>query len=272
MKGQSYQSIEANAVNRYLDDPAWVAEQKLDGVRLMVHVDADDIRVLGTNDRPISFSAAAQWFGQLYRDLHALPAGTVLDGELIIATGEYWIFDLPYMPGFVKPDMPQRDRRACLEALGELIETPWVHVVPEAVGTKAKRLLWQRTIDENSEGIVLKRANAPYAIGRRTADVLKVKHLKTVDCVVTRRDIDGSKNAELAVFKDGKLTVIGGCSMIGKPDLRPGEVAEVMFLYVTEGMTLYQPRLFRARPDKLATDCRWEQIAGLVTSRKVVNL
>jgi ATP-dependent DNA ligase len=272
MKGMSYESIDPAAAGSYLADDRWVAQQKLDGVRIMVHVDHDDIRCLGTNDRPITFAAAALWFGQLYRDLHSLPAGTVLDGELILETGEYWIFDLPYMPGFAKPDMPQADRRQVLEHLAALIDTPWVHVVPEAKGEAAKRALLQATLDGNAEGIVLKDSTAPYAIGRRTRSVLKVKHTKTIDCVVVERNAGGTTSATLALAKDGRLQVVGACSMIGKPDLKPGECCEVKFLYVTESHTLYQPRLMRARPDKLAGDCQWRQIEDLVTSRRVVTV
>jgi hypothetical protein len=105
-------------------------------------------------------------------------------------------------------------------------------------------------------------------------DVLKVKHLKTMDVVITGRDLGGRKNAELSLMRDGELVVIGNCSMIGKPDLAVGDCAEVRFLYLNPGdkATLYQPRLVRARPDKTPAECEWRQTEGCQTSRAVLDV
>lgn len=110
---------------------------------------------------------------------------------------------------------------------------------------------------------------------KRTLEVLKVKITHTVDVVVMERNTGapGSMNATLGLYRDGELVQVGGCSMIGKPDLQPGDVGEVEFLYVPDpaNPSLYQPRLVRARPDKEPTACTWEQLRGKAANRSVIT-
>lgn len=273
MNGMKYESGPSGGLASYLDDNEWVAEQKLDGVRVMAHVTNDRIRFQGVGGSVITFAAAAQHFGHLTRELACVPEGTVLDGELILETGVLWLFDLPYMPNQVKPENGLDDRRFVLEHLVRLIDGEHVKLVPQASTRAMKQLLWERTIAEGAEGVVMKRLAAPYAIGRRTRDVLKFKHTKTIDVVVTARNVGGT-NAQLSLVRDGELVVIGACSMIGKPDLQVGDCAEVEFLYIADpaAPSLYQPRLVRARPDKSMAECEWRQVEGCFTSRAVVTI
>lgn len=273
MKGMQYELLPTERVGEYLADPAWVVEQKLDGVRVMAHVARDSVRFAGVNDDVLTFAAAAQWFEKLERGLLAagLPNGTVLDGELMIEDGRYWLYDLPYFPGVVLPSSDFRYRRLVLETLWDMLNAAQVELVPQARTTEEKEALWLRVCAENIEGVIAKRLDAPYAVGRRTADVVKFKVTKTIDCVVMKRN-EGGNNAVLGLYRDGELVEVGRCSMIGKPDARPGEVIEVEFLYLTTAAQprLYQPRMFRQRPDKDPSECLWHQVEGFVTNRAVV--
>ena len=102
MKGMTYEELDTRDEHhlKVLGDEGWVAEQKMDGVRVMAHVEVDGVRFLGSGETPITFAAAAQWFPRLEEQLldGGAPAGTVIDGELIISTGVFWAFDLPYLP------------------------------------------------------------------------------------------------------------------------------------------------------------------------------
>jgi ATP-dependent DNA ligase len=271
MKAMSYESIDPSVADRYLEDDGWVAEQKLDGVRVMIHSFKDSPAKFG--DPAITFAAAAQWFERLAPCFGGVPA--VIDGELIIETGEFWAYDLPYLPVMdVTPETPFEVRRNVLEQIVDLVAQPFVKLVPQARTTAEKRDLFERVQASGAEGVVFKRTTAKYHIGVRTRDVLKAKFTKTMDVVITGRD-KGGKNAELSLMRDGELVVIGACSMIGKPDLQVGECAEVMFLYIADpnDPRLYQPRLLRARPDKTPAGCEWRQVADVgFTNREVVTL
>jgi len=265
MKGASYQSVEPADVERYLADDAWVAEQKMDGVRLLVHVDEDGVRFLGANGNAVTFAAAAQHFDRLRALLVGCPVA-VIDGELLIETGEFHAFDLPYCRNVVEPSDPLWQRRAALRTLAKHLG---LGLVAQAQGRPAKAALWAAVVSGNQEGIVVKREDAPYPVGRRSSEILKVKVTKTIDCVVVARDT-GGKNATLAVYRDGVLVEVGACSMIGKPDAQVGSVVEVVCLYATTGLRLYQPRLLRLRPDKSPEACEMAQVEAAVVNRAVV--
>jgi ATP-dependent DNA ligase len=190
----------------------------------------------------------------------------------MIADGTYWVFDLPNLPGKIKPVDHQEDRRLVLEHLVPLLHDSnnHIHLVAEAKTTDEKKELFTNTLLRGSEGIVVKHRYAAYDIGRRTNAVIKIKHVKTVDCVVMATNTGGVENAELGMYENGMLRQVGACSMIGKPDVIIGEVVEVKCLYATDGNWLYQPRFMRPRPDKTAADCDFSQVLEIVTNREAV--
>jgi ATP-dependent DNA ligase len=269
MKGQSYEDLPVEKLESHLTDDGWVAEQKLDGTRVMIHITEDDITFSGVNGDPVKFAAAAQHFDNLKADLFGL-LPMVIDGELIIETGVFWAFDLPYCRGFISPEHALKLRREALGVVVGKLDSGLVKIVPQAAGYIQKRRLWDNVANGGGEGIVLKKLDAPYHVGRRTRDVLKVKHLKTVDAVIVERDRDGAKNMVLALYQGTKLVEIGACSAIGKGEPPVGSVVEVCFLYWT-GERVYQPRMMRVREDKHPMDCEWRQLDGALVNRIVVG-
>jgi ATP-dependent DNA ligase len=154
--------------------------------------------------------------------------------------------------------------------LVKALDNPLIKITPQARTSVEKRQLWESVSDGRHEGIVLKRRDAPYCEGR-TKNVLKVKHVKTIDCVVMELGRGGANNAVLGLFRNGGLVEVGQCSMIGKPACVVGEVVEIHCLYATSSHRLYQPRLVRLRPDRTAESCEWRQVEGIVTNRAVVG-
>jgi ATP-dependent DNA ligase len=269
MKGMKYDSAELEDAERYITDSAWVMQQKLDGVRLMAHRVSGGVDYNGAGGGPVTFAAAAQWFEAIHPTLMRLPVGTVLDGELMIETGDYWVFDLPVLPKMVGTGTIQRRRREVLEHLIGLLGDNKIQVVPEARTLDEKGKLLGRCYAAGAEGVVAKRHDAIYVEGR-TNVVMKLKFVKTVDCVVLDRNTGGVENAELGMYRDGTLVQVGACSMLGKPDAKVGQVIEVMCLYATAGNWLYQPRMLRIREDKTSFECEFQQVLDIVTSREVI--
>lgn len=292
LKPQHFEWVESSAMGPYLTDDAWVAEQKLDGMRCMVRCSSNGtVRFFTSGGRELVQAAAALHFPQLIVELAPLAAPdpeaeveVVLDGELIPSTGTYWVFDILWTPAGSMTQLPFYVRRSVLDSLfggWSQERRPHVRVVPQAVSTEEKQALAVACYDGGQEGLVLKRVDAPYAwTGDRVATTLKAKFKTTADLVVTARNVGEGLNvkgemtqtcnAHLAAYdEDGTLVHVGACSMIGKPDARVGDVVEVEYLYFT-GTNVYQPTLLRIRDDKLPTECLVTQFRHV--SREVVTL
>lgn len=257
MLGMKYIEAPASTIEEYLVDDRWSLSQKLDGARCLVHVERDgsiDFRTVA--DRPLRFAAAAQWLGRIRPMFARLTGPLVVDGELMIETGEFWAFDLPYAPGLnVTPASPYFERKI---ALGSL-EIPQV---PVAFVEEAKRDLWDRVMAQGSEGVIARRLSGPYEIGRRVDHVRKIKMVKTADVVVTWIDKPDHRTGSIAFgcyAEDGELYPLGACSAVGRPYVEPGSVIEVRYLYRPPGGALVQPRMVRPREDKEPRDCTFEQ-------------
>jgi ATP-dependent DNA ligase len=289
-KAMNYKVLEIEDFSRFAKDDRWVAEQKLDGDRCIITIRKSgglvDVGFHGRNGEVLKHSAAEQHFETLAEeltDIWTIAHDVILDGELMPATGEYWAFDLLELNGTSCMRRPFSERRQLLEAIlngfdrlekdGRITHLRRrVHLLPQSVGGAAKLALFAAVDAAGAEGLMVKRLDGTYHEGKRTADGLKVKFVKTADVIVTGRNVGdsggakgGSKeNAELAVFDaEGRLVPIGRCSMIGKIDAQVGDVIEVKFLYLGAGNRVYQPRLMRLRPDKSPNECLMDQFTPM---------
>ncbi len=187
------------------DGDGWLYEPKWDGFRAIVFRDGDEILTQSRDLKPLD-----RYFPELGAPFRAsLPERCVLDGEVVIRTGDRLDFDsllLRIHPAesrvrmlagetpasFVAWDLlalgdddlrvtPQAERRARLEALFTDVEPP-IHLTP-ATRDRAKAADWfDRFEGAGLDGVVAKRLDAPYQPGKRA--MVKVKHERTADCVV----------------------------------------------------------------------------------------
>lgn len=174
----------------------WLFEHKLDGFRALGRRTATAAELISRNGLPLGPA-----FPEVLEALHELPVDTVVDCELVLtdATGRpLWgrlsrrarmtkassataaareepatlcMFDVLVLVGLDVRPMPLTDRKALL---GELCEAdPTLHVVDfiEAHG----EALFATACELGLEGVVAKRADAPYTAGRRDT-WLKVKN------------------------------------------------------------------------------------------------
>jgi len=183
----------------------WLYEPKWDGFRSIVFRTAADVYLQSRDLRPL-----ARYFPELVDALRlALPAPCVVDGEIVIAgprgldfaalqlrlhpaasrvaklarelPASFVAFDLLAVDGEDLRRRPQAERRARLErALPG--DSPSVHVTP-CTTDRAVALDWfHRFEGAGFDGVVCKRADGLYEPGKRT--MVKVKHVRTADCVV----------------------------------------------------------------------------------------
>lgn len=252
---------------RLLTKPGWHSEQKVNGVRLMIHV--HDGQIIGINRKgtvaaiPDRISNAFVWFEGEW----------VLDGEFV--KGTYWVFDLPRAMGAVDLSTPYEVRRDILEALWPKLEMPDnVRLLPSARGDVERLELAQRMREANCEGVMLKDGAAPYQAGRRSRSTLKWKFWESCDVVVSELWREGKHSMAVEVYDaHGKPVDIGSVTMTAANlgAVNVGDVCEVKYLYVEDlgSPRLYQPAFLRKRDDKDPEECLLTQLK--VTSRDVLS-
>ena len=229
----------------------WAFEPKWDGFRAIAW--SGEVRLDSRNQRPL-----LRYFPELEAPLRALPAGTVVDGEVVVVRGDrpdfdalqnrlhpaasraarlaretpatLVAFDLLAADGRDLRGAPFDMRRERLVALAARLPGPWV-LTPSTSDRELARRWFDEFEAAGCEGIVAKRRQGPYAEGKR--DMVKVKHRRTVDCVVggyrTAEEGDGVGSILLGLYDgEGRLHFIGHCSgfpQLARPARPPGAAA-----------------------------------------------
>ena len=187
------------AADGFLFEPKW------DGFRALVFRGAQEVFIQSRDLRP---------FDRYFPELHAallerLPAGCVLDGEIVIATARGLDFDALQMrlhpaasrvaklagetpSSFVAFDvlaaedrnlmsMRQDERRALLEKLLGNARAP-LHLTPMTRSREQAAEWLERFEGAGLDGVIAKPEHLTYQPGKRA--MLKIKHARTADCVV----------------------------------------------------------------------------------------
>jgi bifunctional non-homologous end joining protein LigD len=166
--------------------PGWLFEVKWDGYRALAYVSQSEARLTSRrgNDLTQRFATVAKEVPKAVKTPNC-----VLDGEVcaldeqgrssfsLMQQGKpgtpivYFVFDVLEVEGEPLVDLPLTERRKRLEKLldrrNKTVRLSEVFEDGEALYTAAKQ--------QRLEGIMAKRADSRYAVGRRTRDWLKVK-------------------------------------------------------------------------------------------------
>jgi len=296
----------------------WLWDLKFDGYRMMTRIEGSDIRLLtkGGHD----------WSGRLPQLRQAVSRLEVqnawLDGEIVVlnaaglpdfsalqtafdrrstATIVMFVFDLMWLNGVDLRPLPLRERREMLARIIQPAQGPILRLSelfdqdPQSLLASARQL--------KLEGLMGKRADAPYRSGRGT-DWVKLKCNLRQEFVIggfSRRrgatsgvqslllgvhDLDGSLRfagrvqpqlspAKAASFYEAALSL----ARPGHPFKRPPElergrdyywvepelVCEVAFLEWTRGGTIRHPSFIGMRTDKPAREITEEAVADVDT-------
>jgi bifunctional non-homologous end joining protein LigD len=266
--------IEDHELEAFLTDDEMIAQQKLDGKRVIAHVGEE---VVLTNRNGEITTAKPH----LIEGLLHLPDGTIVDGEVVGEgdSSQFWLFDVLAVGGVDLREKGYLERWQVLAGDLEPGLTGAVKVLAVASGEASKRALLQSLQASQAEGIVFKRRDAPYKSGRPASGGTqrKYKLVKSADVVI----LENAGNAYLMGVYDGSTLVEVGKVFAGTTNdsrkeldqlLAKGErpVAEVRFLYATEDKQLFQPVFVHLRTDKPPQECGYAQLVG--TSRQVLSL
>jgi bifunctional non-homologous end joining protein LigD len=165
-------------------DPSWVFERKLDGLRCLAFKDARGVRMLSRNK--LSYN---ERFPAIAHELEADPASDfVIDGEIVAFAhgkstfetlqqrGEHpaqiylYVFDILFAGGEDVGPLPWRERKALLRDTLRFDGPVRLTQHRNRDGEK----LFREACKKGWEGLIAKRADAPYKHGR-SRDWLKFK-------------------------------------------------------------------------------------------------
>jgi DNA ligase-1 len=239
---------------------ACAVEEKLDGIRVQLHRDGDDVRIYTrtlddiTDRLPELTCAAMELKGERF----------ILDGEVIaldedgrprsfqetagrvgsrvdVATAAKAVpvspvfFDALSVDGQDLLDLPFAERHTELARLvPEPMRVRRTPVEGPADLPAAERFLAD-TLERGHEGVVVKALDAPYSAGRRGASWLKVKPVHTLDLVVLAAEWGhGRRTGKLSNLHLGARDAHGSFAMLGKT-----------FKGMTDAMLTWQTDRFR---------------------------
>ncbi len=231
-------------------------EPKWDGFRCIVFRDGDEIELGSRNDRPLT-----RYFPELLDPLRAaLPERCVVDGEVVVAgpggldfdalqqrihpaasrvdllatetPASFVAFDLLALGDDDLLTTPLAERRRLLEEALADVEPP-LHLTPGTFDRGVATDWFSRFEGAGLDGVMAKAADGVYQPNKRTQ--LKVKHLRTADCVVggfrEHKSGDGPGSLMLGLYdEEGRLHNLGVASSFSAA--RRGELRGELAPYV----------------------------------------
>lgn len=253
-------------MGRYINDDRWFMEQKLDGHRVMVGIEDDQVHFMNRDGNAYGHSIPAPVRAAF--QAISFSGCWLLDGELLDST--YYVFDLLFLNGTDATGHPFEQRRAVLEKMFESWNVDHVKLVDTAKTKDEKARLAGLISNNHGEGMIVKRRDAKYKQGARSKTMLKIKFTQTIDLIVTEVGRRGKEAAGLSIIHDGRLIEVGACSLLGKEPVEVGDVVEVRYLYLGADDRLVQPRMIRKRTDKAPEECNGYELKPV--NKEVVSL
>ena len=269
-----------------------IIEPKFDGIRLLVNVTEDGVRMYARSGNSKSGKLI-----EIEEELRNLAPGTWLDCEAVAFNEngtQDWggaqsalgsdapskavrdrirlvVFDLLASGGIDARMEPLRNRREILELLFSHNDFERIVISPAMPATAESH---EANLEFGYEGSMVKLLDAPYQSGKRSKSSVKLKAVDTVDCVITgykpgepgswidRAGLIGAIKFEH--YEDGK-PIEGKCSgmtvrererITASQAALLGTVLEVGYMTRMPGGKLRHPQFRKLRDDKTAEQCR----------------
>lgn len=315
-RNRYYKPMLALSAEEAFTDPDWIFEIKWDGFRAIAYIE-EPFSLRSRNGKELK-----QNFPEL-QQLTSIARNIVVDGEIVImqhgaldfqallergqalSVGEikrqshrlpavYIVFDILEKDGKPLTNLPLMERKAILK--NALKEGPNV-LLCDYIEEKGEAYL-ALALEKGLEGVVAKKKDSCYEEGLRTGSWLKIKKLKTCDCVIfgyTRGEKGRAQTFGallLGLYDENQRPVYVGKVGTGfteqmlrtlidkfeeittdespfsaeKGDivtwLKPQLVCEVAYQSVTKDGRLRMARFKRLREDKPSEQCTLDQLNG----------
>lgn len=240
--------MEAKLVTALAPGDGWQYEPKWDGFRCLAFRDGEAVALQSKAGQPLG-----RYFPEVVEAVRRIGAERfVLDGELLVPADGGFSFEplllrihparsrierlarespaalltfdlLVGTRGERVLDSPLRERRAALEAFAAAaLRDPTVALSPASLD-RSQAQAWLSG-SHGLEGVVAKRLDEPYRSGVRA--MLKVKRLRTADCVVGGYRTGEGRSGEVASLllglygPDGRLHYVGHAASLGRTERR----------------------------------------------------
>jgi ATP-dependent DNA ligase len=238
--------MEAKRVSKVPTGDTWQFEPKWDGFRAVVFRDGDTVVIQSKAGQPLT-----RYFPEVVEAVLALNAKQfVLDGEIVVSIAGHlsfddllqrihpaakrinklaaetpaslFVFDLLALKQQSLLELPIEERRTKLDEFFTDVDSTLVQLSPATTERKTALAWFDKFGAVGLDGVMAKSLGEPYHSGDREG-MVKVKHLKTADCVVGGfRYGEGTKSVGsllLGLYDDeGRLVYIGHTSSIKKTE------------------------------------------------------
>ena len=314
MSRRIYKPMLAKVAPDAFSDKDWIFEIKWDGFRAISYVDSQ-LSIKSRNEKELKNN-----FPEL-SELTKVANGLVVDGEIIVmregvpdfqtllergqalsareierqaklAPAEYVVFDVLEKDGKSLTGLSLMERKKILkESLKE-----GIHIILSDFIEEKGEAYYKLILERGLEGVMAKKKDSYYEEGLRTGNWLKIKKIKTCDCVIfgyTQGEHSRGKTFGALIIglydNDGKSVYVGKVGTgfteqllgllitkfekmktvtppfkvesMGKVTwLEPKLVCEVGYQVVTRDMRLRMPRFKRLRDDKSPAECTFDQL------------
>ncbi len=178
------------------DDKDWLYEIKWDGYRAMSEIEAGNVKLYSRNG--ITFENS---YPLVVQELKEIKVDAILDGEIVVLNDEgypefqllqhyesnthrpihYYIFDILSLNGHNTCELPLIERKELLQSIIKKSEVVKYsdHIMEKGIS------FFNVSTEKNLEGIMAKKADSLYYVGRRTNEWLKIKNNKTQEAIIT---------------------------------------------------------------------------------------
>lgn len=207
------------------DNDGWIFEVKWDGYRAVAEINPSGNKLYSRNG--LTFDKA---YPKVFDALKKIKKKAVIDGEIVVFDEhgkpnfqklqnyksndkyliQYYVFDCLEADGKDLTDLTVIERKQILK---KILPKSDVIIYCDHVDGEGKAL-FREMKKMGLEGMIAKRKNSKYYIGKRTTDWLKIKNIQTQEAIIVGfTDPKGSRSSFgsllLAVKKRGKLVSIG---------------------------------------------------------------
>jgi bifunctional non-homologous end joining protein LigD len=190
----------ANLTDKPFSNSAWVFEPKLDGYRIITGIKNDKVTLWSRRGLNVT-----EKYAPLVQPLSGQPVSeAILDGEMVALDSNgkvsfeamqqylqnvrqkdrtpliYYVFDVLYLDGYNLTGINLEKRKYILQSV--LREGAGIRLV-EYFETDGKTV-YDAAISNGLEGIMAKRKDSDYQVGRRSNDWLKVKAIQEGDFII----------------------------------------------------------------------------------------
>jgi bifunctional non-homologous end joining protein LigD len=221
---RSYKPMLASLDTRLPHGDDWTFEVKFDGYRALAYIRGGECKLLSRNDNDLTsrFAEIAKALVKAVRSPNAVvdgevaridPTGRTSFSELQQGSGPlvYYAFDLLELDGEPLVELPLRERK---ERLRKLLDGR-VKSVAFSEGFDDGDALFEVAREQHLEGVIAKRLDSTYKVGRRTRDWLKLKTENNDEFVVVGYTRGAGRRANtfgslvLAVNEGTELRYVG---------------------------------------------------------------